>query len=93
MLLAWLSYRQYFPALSRADGGRPYSIAEFATDKHGRPTVASTSTGAYSPERDLELGQPRHRAHRPGAYNAVDTNTSEAGSSPAKLSPGGYYPA
>lgn len=79
MLLAWLSYRQYFPALSRADGGHPYSIAEFATGKEERLNVAYASASAYPPESDLELGRTRHRSDRTDAYNAMETDT-EAGS-------------
>src|SRR5436190_22219359 len=56
-----MAYRQYFPALSVAQGGRPYSIAEFATDKDENPGQYSTS---FSPEGDLELGQTRYRSPR-----------------------------
>ena len=87
MLLAWLAYRQYFPALSQADGGRPYSIAEFATGKHERPNIAYTSGSAYPPESDLELGQRRHRSQRTDAYIAMETDTEGGGTSPTRFSP------
>jgi hypothetical protein len=75
-LLAWMAYRQYFPAISTAEGGRPYSIAEFATETAG-PSQAYTSS---SP--DLELGQTRQRNRRTdvagmGRWEGADTDTEE----------------
>jgi hypothetical protein len=58
-----MAYRQYFPALSVAEGGRPYSIAEFATEKDERPIAPYTSG---SPERDLEMGGPRQSSREQG---------------------------
>jgi hypothetical protein len=88
MLLAWLAYRQYFPPLERADGGRPYSIAEFATSKTDRPAAAYSTGNAFPPEQDLELGQTRHRLPRGDTYRDAD----EEASSPTKSSPRGYGP-
>jgi hypothetical protein len=88
MLLAWLAYRQYFPPLERADGGRPYSIAEFATSKTDRPAAAYSTANAFPPEQDLELGQTRHRLPRGDTYRDAD----EEASSPTKSSPRGYGP-
>ena len=42
MLLAWMAYRQYFPPIALAEGGRPYSLAEFATDKAERQSAVSS---------------------------------------------------
>jgi hypothetical protein len=66
LLFAWMAYRQYFPALSVAEGGRPYSIAEFATEKAERPAAGQFTTPAatYPREQDLELGQTRLRTRR-----------------------------
>lgn len=73
-----MAYRQYFPAISVAEGGRPYSIAEFAAEEDDRPASYTTSSG---PERDLELGQTRHRAQRQGpatgGWDGMDTDTEE----------------
>jgi hypothetical protein len=65
-----MSYRQYFPALAVAEGGRPYSIAEFATEKHERP---SHEAAAY---RDLELGQTQPGVReRPTRWNGSDAGS------------------
>jgi len=80
-LLAWMAYRQYFPALALAEGGRPYSIAEFATEKAERPAVAGySSTAGYLP--DLELGQTRQRRrdNAPQQWGASAAGTQYAGS-------------
>ena len=73
-----MAYRQYFPALSVAEGGRPYSIAEFATEKGELPVSYATSSG---PEGDLELGQTRRRAQRQepatGRWDGMDTDTED----------------
>ena len=72
-----MAYRQYFPAISLAEGGRPYSIAEFATEKGERPVSYTT---ASVPERDLELGQTRQRGSRQdvaGRWDGMDTDTEE----------------
>lgn len=58
-----MAYRQYFPALSVAEGGRPYSIAEFATDKGERAAAGQFSAPVAYPQ-DVELGQPRLRNRR-----------------------------
>jgi hypothetical protein len=83
LLFAWMAYRQYFPAISVAEGGRPYSIAEFATEKGESPASYTTSSG---PERDLELGQTRRRAQRQGpstgGWDGMDTDTEEEQRSP-----------
>ena len=79
-----MAYRQYFPAISVADGGRPYSIAEFATEKYERPP-SDESTGAYA---DLELGEPRSRSregrgvHQSGRWEGLSTDTEEDTSRP-----------
>jgi hypothetical protein len=85
-LLAWMAYRQYFPAISTAEGGRPYSIAEFATDSAERPSQSYTTSSSYNAqEPDLELGQPRQRARRTegtgttGHWDGMDTDTEEEG--------------
>jgi PAP2 superfamily len=55
---AWMAYRQYFPALSCAESGRPYSIAIFSAGALG--TEKSDSTVVYqSQSSNLELGLPR----------------------------------
>jgi hypothetical protein len=65
MLLAWMAYRQYFPALSVAEGGRPYSLAEFATEKGERPVDRGYS--APRDTTDLELGETSgQRRNAPG---------------------------
>jgi len=77
MLFAWMAYRQYFPALSLAEGGRPYSIAEFATEKDERPIAYTT---ASPPDRDLELGQTRNRLSQQnieGRWDGMDTDIEE----------------
>jgi hypothetical protein len=62
LLLAWMAYRQYFPALYRAEGGRPYSISEFATEKSERPPATYNAPATYSGrEPDVEMGVPRPR--------------------------------
>jgi hypothetical protein len=64
MLLAWMAYRQYFPSLSRAECGRPYSIAEFATEKDERATTSGYQSARYpSQSPDLEMGA-RQRLRR-----------------------------
>jgi hypothetical protein len=79
MLLAWMSYRQYFPALSIADSGRPYSIAEFATEKDERVAAAYTSATTYpSTSPDLELGARRpRRKDLPGTGKYRDSHETE----------------
>ena len=72
-----MAYRQYFPSISTAEGGRPYSIAEFATEPAGPSQAYTTSS---SP--DLELGQARQRnrgTHVPGRgrWEGADTDTEE----------------
>jgi len=72
-----MAYRQYFPSISTAQGGRPYSIAEFATETAGPSQAYTTST---SP--DLELGQARQRNRRTdapgmGRWEGADTDTEE----------------
>jgi len=70
-----MAYRQYFPAISTAEGGRPYSIAEFATE-----TVSPSQAYSTSCEQDLELGQARHRTDVSGMGRwdrATDTDTEE----------------
>jgi hypothetical protein len=64
-----MAYRQYFPALSLAEGGRPYSIAEFATEKHER---GSQEAVGYT---DLELGQTQRgsQARQTGAWHESDS--------------------
>jgi hypothetical protein len=89
MLLAWMGYRQYFPPLALAQGGRPYSIAEFATDKSERSHV-----GYHSPlrrEPDLELGPRRRRRDsvRSGDEHRLDGEGSRQGSSEG-IGEGGY---
>ena len=73
-----MAYRQYFPAISVAEGGRPYSIAEFATETGGRTSSYTTSS---SPEGDLELGRTRPRVQRQGPEtgggDGMDTDTEE----------------
>jgi hypothetical protein len=69
-----MAYRQYFPAISTAEGGRPYSIAEFATE-----TPTPSQAYATSSEPDLELGQARQRNRRAdvpesGRWEATDTD-------------------
>jgi len=54
-----MSYRQYFPPIALAEGGRPYSIAEFATEKYERAPASGYTAPGYQP--DLELGQTRQR--------------------------------
>jgi len=53
MSLAWLSYRQYFPALYVAQGGRPYPFTELNEQRY------DAIVAPYPQERDLELGQTR----------------------------------
>jgi len=62
LLFAWMAYRQYFPALSFAEGGRPYSIAEFATDKGEREAGQFSAPVAYP--QDVELGQATRLRNR-----------------------------
>lgn len=79
-LLAWMAYRQYFPPLALAEGGRPYSIAEFATEKAERPAIAGYSNAAgYQP--DLELGQTRQRRrdNAPQQWDGSEARTQYAG--------------
>lgn len=59
MSLAWLSYRQYFPALFVAGGGRPYSLTELNEQRYDSLAAALNTTNAYPRERDLEAGQTR----------------------------------
>jgi hypothetical protein len=81
LLFAWMAYRQYFPPLALAEGGRPYSIAEFATEKGeaGRPAYAAAQPYAtpatYTDQSDLELGnRPRQRRKDiPGADGWEDS--------------------
>jgi len=69
---------QYFPAISTAEGARPYSIAEFATETASPSQAYSTSS-----EQDLELRQARQRHHQTdvsgmGRWDrATDTDTEE----------------
>ena len=71
-----MAYRQYFPAISTAEGGRPYSIAEFATET---PTPNQAYTTSSEP--DLELGQSRRnrRTDVPGLerWEATDTDLED----------------
>jgi len=81
-LLAWMAYRQYFPAISTAEGGRPYSIAEFATEKHELQRPAYATATRYPGDLDLELGQTRQRQRRQEEdggerYIGMDTDTEE----------------
>ena len=50
-----------------ADGGRPYSIAEFATERDERQDALYDPATAYSRGPDLELGQTRQRSPRADA--------------------------
>jgi hypothetical protein len=80
-----MAYRQYFPALSLSEGGRPYSIAEFATEKGERPIAYTT---ASAPDRDLELGQTRNRSQRQdieGRWDGTDTDTEEDNPRPSQV--------
>jgi hypothetical protein len=94
MLFAWMAYRQYFPALSVAEGGRPYSIAEFATEKYERP-VAAFATAATR-EADLELGRTRQRPRKPYdvpgpvAWDGMDTDMEE-GVNPVRQAKGQHH--
>ena len=85
-LLAWMAYRQYFPAISTAEGGRPYSIAEFATETAGPVQAHSTSS-----EPDLELGEARqrNRVHGTGGWEDAETNAEDVPrNGPLKLGTG-----
>lgn len=76
-----MAYRQYFPPLSVAEGGRPYSIAEFATEKYERQVAAFASAATREP--DLELGRTRQRPRRTydvpgsGSWEGMDTDVEE----------------
>jgi hypothetical protein len=62
MSFAWMAYRQYFPALRRAECGRPYSLAVFSADAHEEAaTEKSYSTPQYRSQSrsNLELGLSR----------------------------------
>jgi hypothetical protein len=76
LLFAWMAYRQYFPALFVAEGGRPYSIAEFATDKGEREAGQFSAPAAYP--QDVELGQATRLRNRrqdgPGQEGWVEGN-------------------
>ncbi len=81
LLFAWMAYRQYFPPLALAEGGRPYSLAEFATEKGepGRPAYPAAqpyvTPAMYTDQPDLELGtRPRQRRKDvPGAEGWDDS--------------------
>jgi hypothetical protein len=80
LLFAWMAYRQYFPPLALAEGGRPYSLAEFATEKGepGRPAYAAAQPYAtpatYTDQPDLELGA-RQRQRRTDIPDSERTST------------------
>jgi hypothetical protein len=82
MLLAWMAYRQYFPPIARTQSGRPYSIAEFASEKDERANPAYTSATTYpSKSPDLELGtrQRPRRSDIPGFRDAEYRDVSTDG--------------
>jgi PAP2 superfamily len=69
--MAWLGYRQYFPALSVAEGGRPYALAAFEPEKEAR-TGPGFPSRVYSPSADLEMGGGTVRSRIQGEYRSVD---------------------
>ena len=77
MLFAWMAYRQYFPPLALAESGRPYSIAEFATEKDERASATGYSAPVAYPtqEPDLELGTHPRRKNFPRDLNYHDGDT------------------
>jgi diacylglycerol diphosphate phosphatase/phosphatidate phosphatase len=96
LLFAWMAYRQYFPPLARAEGGRPYSLAEFATEKgeEGRPAYPAAqpyvSPATYTDQPDLELGN-RPRQRRKDSPGADDWDEAER-TSTVPLRDDGYKP-
>jgi len=91
-----MAYRQYFPPLARAEGGRPYSLAEFATEKgeEGRPAYPAAqpyvSPATYTDQPDLELGN-RPRQRRKDSPGADDWDEAER-TSTVPLRDDGYKP-
>ena len=55
-----MAYRQYFPAISAAEGGRPYSTAVFATDSR-EAGLGVVERSGYEIRPDLEMGGTRQR--------------------------------
>jgi len=77
-----MAYRQYFPSIATAEGGRPYSIAEFATESNEIPDVSYPTGGAYVPEPDLELGEPQQRFPREDGDGSESVDTTDGLHSP-----------
>lgn len=88
MLFAWMAYRQYFPSIATAEGGRPYSIVEFGIDKADQDIALAEDSYRHSDEADIELGRHADRdglnSPRPQAWN---TSPDDRQSSSAAMGP------
>jgi len=84
MLFAWMAYRQYFPSVATADGGRPYSIAEFGVDKADQRIALVEDSYRHSDEQDLELGRTEDRrglnSPRPSPWNTAPADETQSSS-------------
>jgi len=82
MLFAWMAYRQYFPSIATAEGGRPYSIAEFGIDKADQHIAFTEESYHHSDEPDVELGRTEDRrglnSPRPSPWNTARDETQSS---------------